>query len=345
MRRPSTFALGLALVLGCSGVLVTGRANAQTTGEQQAEKLFNEAIALVSAGKYEAACPKFEESQRLDPALGTQFDLADCYEHTGRKGSARRLFIEVADAAKAAGKTEREKSSRDRANALEAIAPRLTVVVPASASGDHLEVSVDGAALPAAKWSRAQPIDAGPHTVTASAPGKKPFASKIALQDGKSVEVKIPELESEPVVAPPPANAANGANGAAGADDQAREAGNGQRRTGLIVGGIGVVGLLVGGGAGLYSVIEHGQAKDLCADHSQCPDPDGRSKWNAATDAGTVSTIGFVVGGMGVVAGALLYFTATKAAPANAASAPAPRWWLTPSVGMGTAGLVAGGTL
>ena len=331
MLRPSTFALGLAFALGTSGVLVTARASAQTN-EQLAEKLFNEAIALVSAGKYEGACPKFEESQRLDPALGTQFDLADCYEHTGRKGSARRLFIEVADAAKAAGKTEREKSSRDRANALEAIAPRLTVVVPPSASGDHLEVSVDGAALPSAKWSKPQPIDAGPHSVTASAPGKKPFASKVALQDGKSVEVKIPELENEPVVAPPLAGGANGA------DDHAREAGNGQRRTGLIVGGIGVVGLLVGGGAGAFSAIKHGQAKDLCADYSQCPDPDGRSKWNAATDAGTVSTIAFVVGGMGVVAGALLYFTAPKAAPATG-------WWVTPSVGIGSAGLVAGGTL
>jgi len=340
MRRPSMFAL--ALVVAGTGLLVTGRASAQTSGEQQAEKLFNEAIALVSAGKYADACPKFEESQKLDPALGTQFDLADCYEHTGRKGSARRLFIEVADAAKAAGKSEREKSSRDRANALEAIAPRLTVVMPPSAAGDRVEVSVDGAALPAAKWSHAQPIDAGPHTVSAAAPGKKPFTSKIALQDGKSVEVKIPELESEPAPVAPvaPGNPAD--------DDKAREAGNGQRRTGLIVGGIGVVGLLVGSGAGLYSVIKHGEAKDLCADHSQCPDADGRSKWNAATDAGTVSTIGFVVGGMGVVAGALLYFTATKAAPASAASAsPASPagWWVTPSIGLGSAGLVAGGRL
>ena len=330
MRRP-TF---LALLLAGAGLLVAGRANAQPSGEQVAEKLFNEAIALVSAGKYAEACPKFEESQKLDPALGTQFDLADCYEHTGRKGSARRLFIEVADAAKAAGKSEREKSSRERASALEAIAPRLTIVVPPSAAELRLEVTVDGAPFPAGKWSRAQPFDAGAHTVAASAPGKKRFDTKVALQDGKSVEVKIPGLENEPVATPPVA---------AGTEaDKAREAGNGQRRTGVVVGGVGVVGLLVGGGAGIFSVVKHGQAKDICADHSQCPDADGRSKWNAATDAGTVSTIGFIVGGMGVVAGALLYFTASKPSAASPTSAG---WWVTPSVGMGTAGLVAGGRL
>jgi hypothetical protein len=328
MRR-STF---LAVLLAGAATLVAGRVSAQPSGEQVAERLFNEAIALVSAGKYADACPKLEESQRLDPALGTEFNLADCYEHTGRKGSARRLFIEVADAAKAAGKAEREKTSRERASALEAVAPRLTIVVPPSSAEIRLEVTVDGAPFPAAKWSRAQPFDAGSHTVVASAPGKKPFDTKVALQDGKGVEVKIPELENEPAaIGPGP-----------GSDESAREAGNGQRRTGIIVGGIGVVGLLVGGGAGLFSLVKHGAAKDICADYHQCPDAGGRSKWNAATDAGTVSTIAFVVGGMGVVAGGLLYFTASKNPTANPAAAG---WWVTPSIGLGSAGLVAGGHL
>jgi hypothetical protein len=329
MRR-STF---LALLLAGAGTLVAGRASAQPSGEQVAEKLFNEAITLVSAGKYADACPKLEESQRLDPALGTQFNLADCYEHTGRKGSARRLFIEVADAAKAAGKAEREKTSRERASSLEAIAPRLTIVVPPSSAENRLEVTVDGAPFPAVRWNRAQPFDAGSHTVVASAPGKKPFDTKVALQDGKGVEVKIPELETEPAATAPVGPAV---------DDSAREAGNGQRRTGLIVGGIGVVGLLVGSGAGVFSLVKHGQAKDICADYHQCPDAAGRSKWNAATDAGTVSTIAFVVGGMGVVAGGLLYFTAAKNTAANPAAAG---WWVTPSLGLGSAGLVAGGHL
>ena len=248
MRR-STF-----LVLVLAGTLVAVPASAQQSGEQQAEKLFNDAITLVSAGKYPEARPKFEESQRLDPALGTQFNLADCYEHTGKKGSARRLFGEVADAAKAAGKSEREKTSRERAAALEASAPRLTINVPPSAAALRLDRR-RRAPLPAARWKLAQFLDAGMHTVATSAPGKKTFETKVALQDGKAMDVKIPEPEDEPV-APSLRREGNAAGDNAGA-------GGGQRRRGIIVGAVGVAGLVVGAGAGVFSLIEHGQAKDL----------------------------------------------------------------------------------
>ncbi len=312
IRRPLLPVLLLAGALAS----VPLRASAQPSGEQVAEKLFNDAIALVTAGRYGEACPKFEESQRLDPALGTQFNLADCYEHTGKKGSARRLFIEVADAAKAAGKSEREKTSRERAAALESVAPRLTVNVLPSAASIRLEVVVDGVPFPQTKWNRAQPFDAGAHTVAATAPGKKPFEAKVALQDGKGSDVVIPELENEPVAA------------SITPDDKAASAGNGQRRSALIVGAVGVVGLAVGAGAGIFSVVKNGQAKDLCPNFNSCPDADGRSKWNAATDAGTVSTIGFVAGGVILTAAAILYFTApTSTAPSSRASG----WWLTPS--------------
>jgi hypothetical protein len=328
MRRP----LFLSLLLAGALLAVPMRASAQPSGEQVAEKLFNDAIALVTVGKYAEACPKLEESQRLDPALGTQFNLADCYEHTGKKGSARRLFIEVADAAKAAGKAEREKSSRERAAALEAVAPRLTITVPPPVAALRVEIVVDGAPFPQAKWNRAQPFDAGTHTVITSAPGKKPFEAKIALQDGKASEVSIPELENEPVAAPI----------ATGPDETAANAGNGQRRSALIVGAVGVLGLAVGAGAGIFSLVKHGQAKDLCADYRACPDADGRSKWNAATDAGTVSTIGFVAGAVTLTAAVILYFSAPKNVTATSA---ATGWWLTPSVGPGAAGIVAGGHL
>ena len=53
-----------------------------------AEHLFQEARVLVERGDYAAACPKLEASQKLEPAVGTQFNLADCYEHVGRTASA-----------------------------------------------------------------------------------------------------------------------------------------------------------------------------------------------------------------------------------------------------------------
>jgi hypothetical protein len=59
-------------------------------------QLFDEAERLVASGKYADACPKYAESNRLDPQLGVLMYLADCYEenphhgHRPRRARARR---------------------------------------------------------------------------------------------------------------------------------------------------------------------------------------------------------------------------------------------------------------
>ncbi len=53
-----------------------------------ARSLFDQGRALVKDGNYAAACPKLEESQKIDSGVGTLFNLADCYEHLGRFASA-----------------------------------------------------------------------------------------------------------------------------------------------------------------------------------------------------------------------------------------------------------------
>ena len=62
--------------------LVSARAPAANEVDEAAARvLFGEGRKLAAAGDYAAACPKFEESFRLDPGIGTGFNLADCWEH------------------------------------------------------------------------------------------------------------------------------------------------------------------------------------------------------------------------------------------------------------------------
>ena len=60
-----------------------------------AEALFDEGRNLVAAGKIAEACPKFADSQRLDPSPSTLLNLASCWEKLGR--TARRSEFHLDD--------------------------------------------------------------------------------------------------------------------------------------------------------------------------------------------------------------------------------------------------------
>src|SRR5258708_12380957 len=49
-----------------------------------AQALFDAAKRLVHEGRFAEACPKLAESQKLAPAIGTHYALADCSENAGR---------------------------------------------------------------------------------------------------------------------------------------------------------------------------------------------------------------------------------------------------------------------
>ena len=73
---------GWGLVTAGLVLLVSGAVQAQPSAQDAAaaRALFEQARKLLADGKPEQACPKLEESQRLDPGIGTLFNMADCHE-------------------------------------------------------------------------------------------------------------------------------------------------------------------------------------------------------------------------------------------------------------------------
>src|SRR5262249_28728261 len=63
----------------------SGRARAETSADDKAlaTVLFKEGRAMMARGDISLACPKFEESHRLDPSGGTILNLALCHEQQG----------------------------------------------------------------------------------------------------------------------------------------------------------------------------------------------------------------------------------------------------------------------
>src|SRR4051812_37121593 len=182
------------LLLGSLGL--SAQARAQSGDSAVAQALFDEAKALMAGGQAAAACPKLEESQRLDPRSGTLINLASCYEQTGRLASAWGRYVDAAASAKLQGNSEREQVARERAAAL---VPRLSklaiVLAPALSALPGLELRRDGAVVGQPAWGVALPSDPGQHKVSATAPGHRPFEATVTVAgEGQTSTVNVPEL-------------------------------------------------------------------------------------------------------------------------------------------------------
>jgi tetratricopeptide (TPR) repeat protein len=282
-------------------------ARAQSGNGAVAQALFDQAKQLLADGHVLEACPKLEESQRLEPRSGTLINLAYCYEQSGRLASAWSKYLEAAAAAKATGNQEREAVARERATALAPRCSKLTIAVaPALTSVPGLEIKRDGVLVGEPAWGLSLPSDAGDHEVTANAPGRVPFKTKVrVVGEGVTTTVSVPVLAPEPSAAPGPSTSTNHGLGT-------------QRTVALVAGGVGVIGFGLGAAFGLVSKSKHDQAAREC-DGAACPDESALAAANAAQSYGNLSTAMMIVGGVGLAKGVMLWLTApnAKAPPAQ----------------------------
>ncbi|HEX4336223.1 MAG TPA: hypothetical protein VH062_09940 [Polyangiaceae bacterium] len=302
----------LGLVLGAARPALAQSASDSAT----AQALFDQARTLIAQGKAAEACPKLEESQRLDPGSGTLLNLARCYEQSGRLASAWTKYLETASAAKSSGNADRESVARQQAEALRPRLSTLTIdVAPEDKDIPGLEVTRDGAVVGAAQWGLAIPADDGDHKIAARAPGHAPWEAVATVKgEGTASTATVPPLGAAPSSAGIAAPAATGG--------EADNAGNGgglgtQRIAAIAAAGAGVVGLGIGTAFGVISMSDHDTATKYCKG-SVCTDQRGVNAGNDAHSAGNVATIAFVVGAVGVAAGVTLWFTAPH--PSSAAT-------------------------
>lgn len=290
-----------------------------------AQALFYEARTLMQQSKWAEACPKLEESMRLDAGVGTAFNLADCHEHVGKLSSAWTTFLDVAAQSKAQNQPDREKLARKRAQALEPRLPKLVVDVVVASAPPGLEVKRDGIVIGAAAFGTPIPVDPGTHRVSASAPGKLPWETTVQTAEGKIARIAVPrELPDAPVAArPAPVPTGNGAastnaNTATPPADNAQyfpapvveSRGATQRTLGWIVAGAGAIGLGVGAGFGLSSLGKRDESRDHCI--ADACNATGVALRDDAIQAGNIATIATIAGGAAVVGGLILVLTAPK---------------------------------
>lgn len=269
-----------------------------------AEALFSEGKRLMGQNQFAQACPKFAESQRLDPGIGTMLWLGECQSKNGQIASAWAIFHE-AEALAAKTKDPRVGVAREEAAKLEPRMSKLVLQVsPEASSVVDLEIKRDGVVLGKPLWGTSIPTDGGSHTITASAKGKKAWTTTIAVpKENGSVSVRIPGLEDGPPEPRPSTMTV---------DDPKR--GQTQRIVGVAIGVVGLVGIGVGSYFGLKTSSTNDDSKARCSavDPNRC-DPEGVALRQDAQTYGAISTVTFIAGGVLLAGGVVLFLTAPKA--------------------------------
>jgi hypothetical protein len=297
---------------------------AQERDPAAAQALFDQGRMLMKAKNYAAACPKLAESQRLDPGMGTQFHLADCYENQGKLASAWANFLEVASLAAASNQPDREKAAKARAARLEPRLPRLTITVPPASHAAGLQVTRDGVAVGETQWGSAMPVDPGKHEITVSAPGRETYTDTVTVSEGAAATVKVPALEPAPEsAAPPTQNLPLDETRAAGTpppqpaspppDQPApEEASSGPGGLVIGLGVVGVVGLGAGTVLGLMAKSKYDDSKEHCrpANENLCT-AEGVGLRDDARSLGNLSTVGFIVGGVALAGAGVLWIASS----------------------------------
>jgi tetratricopeptide (TPR) repeat protein len=302
---------GLAALLVMSATALP--AQAQSSNQLAAESLFREARRLLDEGKYKEACEKLAASQSLEPAAGTALNLARCYEKTGQVASAWARYREAASIAQASGQADRAATARKGADALEPSLPRLNIQAPEDAIERPQKITRDGEVVAREAWGVLVPVDPGSHEVEASAPGKKPWATTVAVALRESKNVIVPPLADDPAASSPADAPAPPPNPPPPEPDAApSNYWNLQRTAGVALGVVGVAGVTLGVVQGLKYQSKKDEAASVC--DGSCSDPDkveeAAKLQNEATKAGNIGIVSGAIGGAALIGGIVLFATA-----------------------------------
>ena len=308
---------------------------AATQAQNVAEQLFVTGKLLMQEKEYDRACPKFEESFRLDPsATGTLLNLALCYEGQGRFASAWSRFRQVVSRSR--GKREdRVKLAEEHGAEMTKVLSMVTLKVdPATASVPGFVLRLDGEPIMSAAWGTEIPVDPGQRIIEAEAPGRIPWRTNVDVgktRERKSVSVAplrvAPREEPPPPVAlraPPssaPAPRVDMVASLAAADAVASA--RARRTVGFTLAGLGLLGVGAGVFFGALAVKKNDEATSLCpADRcrSQADVSSAKSTLDTARTDAALSNVTVALG-VAAASGGVLLVLLTRV-PAEAAVRP-----------------------
>jgi hypothetical protein len=305
--------VGLTLLLCCFTPSLA-RAEVSDADRATARLLASEGHEAVDRKDYATAADRFARADALLHAPTLSLHLARANAALGKLVAAQELLRRVVregvpDPSNAAF----VRAVEDAKQELAALGPRIPTVIVTVKGSDAPDVTIDGTPVPRPALGAKRPVDPGRHAIRATAAGCAPAEATIELAEGASQAVALelaPATAAAGAVSPA---AAPGAPAAAPPPPAPAPAHGGDaRRTAGIVGvALGGAGLAFGAVLGGLAVSKHGSLASSCPD-GRCDASVTQADLDAYSTVATLSTVGFVAGGVLAATGAVLWLTAPK---------------------------------
>jgi hypothetical protein len=314
-RTAASVILALATIASCASRASPALAQPPPTGAGQPDEdrrtaLYREGFDAASAGRWAEAKERFAAALAIRASPKVFFSLAQAEEQLGQLAVASHDYARAVDGARAAGETDVMSAAERALAALDPRVPRVRIVTGANgatATLDGQPIAVGALVL----------VDPGGHQVVMSAPGMRDARAMVAISEKQRLDVPmhLDAVAGEPgAAAGPPANPTSGPR-AVSSDTAATSAHRGISPwsvVGLAVAGAGVVSLGIGSYFGLHAKDQYDQSNHSGCSGDNCTKP-AASIRSDAISAGNAATALFVVGGVLLAGGVVLWLVSPSA--------------------------------
>jgi hypothetical protein len=292
--RAALAALALGVALAGSPDAAQAAPKACSAKDRKAAgSLADKGFEKFEAADYEAAIDLFGQAEARCHSPRLLVFLGRAHARVGKLLRARELLEQAANepVTRRSPASFREAQVEARKD-LEVLKPRIPVLQAlfTGVSAEDLKLTLDGAEVSPADLQRGQELDPGEHTLAAEAPGFEPAERHLVLREAvvERLEIALRPIETDSPPPPPPPVPEDSPSIAPP----------------LLAFTVGAIGIGVGVATGLVSANTVSDIKSRC-EGNQCLKSDAPAADRAAV-YGTVSTVGFIVGGVGVATGIVL---------------------------------------
>lgn len=321
-------AAALALLLASPSVRA-----ASASEEESAKAAIREGRARRAKGDLVGAREQLHAAWALVATPRNGVELAEAHEALGELVEARRVYVEVGKLPPYAKESPESRAARKRADeraaGLTERIPTLTIRLLRVPEGAKVTLTLDGRSAPLESLAAPRLLDPGAHEIVVAVEGGSPVLRAIDLVERERRVIEIDVTPALPPRAAPKVEAPRAPSPPATPKPR-EEARRASTPTLAYVGfGVAGAGLIVGTVTGLVTLGRASGLKDDCPGGA-C-EPRSADELSRTRTLGDVSTISFIVSGLGLGVGLYGLWTAPRAEPAHARIEP---WISVGSIGV-----------